>query len=394
MKIRSALVICSDYPYPMDGGDKLSTNAYILALKKLGVMHIDLVCFDKGEIVKNELLRKIYVMQKPPKFTVENAMNFCFCGKSFLFGRFYSKKNVEYIEAIMSNGYDVVIVVQTYIGQLLPPKVIKNAKAPVLLSTEVLHGRALKSRIEIDESWVRRKILQIEATRADTKELELILSYDQVYFYAKEDEEHAFRHQPNVHSKYVNLALDLEKYPIYRRNTGMMRTLVFYGTCSWYPNEDALRFLLTEIWPLLKKSREDVRLRIAGKNMCKWAYEFADSRCEIVGKVDSMEKFVSEADIVLAPVRIGGGIRLKILEAMAWGRPVVSTTIGMEGNSAIEMNAVKIANSPGEYLKAIDVLLDHNAEWEACTKKARKYVEDCHSIETLSRIIENDIKGA
>ena len=102
-----------------------------------------------------------------------------------------------------------------------------------------------------------------------------------------------------------------------------------------------------------------------------------------------MSKFVEGSDIVLAPVRIGGGIRLKILEAMARGRPMISTPIGMEGNNGME--AVIIANTPEEYCTSILTLLNNNDMWNACVIKGRKYVEDNYSVQLLANKIKEDV---
>ena len=230
--MRKALIICSEYPYPMNSGDKLSTNGYVLALKKMG-FSIDLLCFSnmqEGEVLleRRSFFQNVFFLQKPPKYSFRNTINF-FAGDSFLFGRFFSCENRSEVELILKTGqYGYVVTVQTYMGQYLSKELVESLDCPVVLSTEVLHGRALSKRAELEKNPLKRKVLQIESKRADKKEKQIVQAYDMSFFYAEEDEECMFGVLSRERRKYINLALDLESYTHFARNrNGKRRSIAF-----------------------------------------------------------------------------------------------------------------------------------------------------------------------
>lgn len=400
--MKKALIICSEYPYPMNSGDKLSTNGYVLALRKMG-LSVDLLCFAcKGDsersLEKRDLLQNVFFVEKPPKYSFDNMMRFIFRRESFLFGRFFSRENQIKIERILADGrYGYVVVVQTYMGQYLSEATVRRLSCPVVLSTEVLHGRALAKRAALEENSLKRKVLQIESKRADKKEKRIVQAYDMSFFYAEEDEEHMSGVLPRERRKYINLALDLESYTHFARNrNGKRRSIAFYGTCSWYANADALRYLLEKLWSEIREVC-DVELHIAGRNMCPWAYDYqkSDSRIKIFGEVPSMADFVADTDIILSPIRIGGGVRLKMIEGMMWGRPIVSTIAGVEGIAEDEdelHECVSIADDPKAFAQAVKGLLDSEEQWQHQVDAAYRYVQKKHSIDVLRRIL-SDISG-
>ena len=396
--MKKALIICSEYPYPMNSGDKLSTNGYILALRKMG-FSVDLLCFshtsnDQYHFVKSELLQNVFFIEKPKKYSFKNSIRFIFAGKSFLFGRFFSYDNQREIERILYDGeYGYVVVVQTYMGQYLSKDTIARLTCPVVLSTEVLHGRALSKRAELENNPFKKKALQIEAKRADEKEKQIVQAYEMSFFYAEEDASHMAGVLSEEQRKYISLALDLDAYTHFERRNAKKRSIAFYGTCSWYANADALRYLLDELWGEIKAIC-DVELHVAGRNMCPWAYDYqkSDSRVKIFGEVQSMADFVADTDIILSPIRIGGGVRLKMIEGMMWGRPIVSTTAGIEGLAENEnelQEGLSIADEPKVFAQAVKRLLDSEELWQHQVDCAYRYVKKKHGIAVLVGILSD-----
>jgi glycosyltransferase involved in cell wall biosynthesis len=109
--------------------------------------------------------------------------------------------------------------------------------------------------------------------------------------------------------------------------------LVFTGSMDWLPNEDGIRYFVDEILPLIKQRIPDVTLTVVGRNPYPSLVELSKSNDSIVvtGRVDDVRPFMERAAVYIVPLRVGGGTRLKIFEAMAMERAIVSTTIGAEG---------------------------------------------------------------
>jgi len=111
------------------------------------------------------------------------------------------------------------------------------------------------------------------------------------------------------------------------------KTLLFLGSLDWRPNQDGVRLLLDNIFPLVRQQEPNARLSIVGRNPPNWLREQASQSAgvELHGSVPDVRPFIAQATVLAVPLRIGGGSRLKILEALAAGLPVVSSRIGAEG---------------------------------------------------------------
>jgi len=109
--------------------------------------------------------------------------------------------------------------------------------------------------------------------------------------------------------------------------------LVFTGSMDWLPNEDAIRYFTEQIMPRIKREIPGVTLTVVGRNPYPGLLELArnDSSIIVTGCVDDVRPYMERAAVYVVPLRIGGGTRLKIYEAMAMEKPIVSTTIGAEG---------------------------------------------------------------
>ena len=134
--------------------------------------------------------------------------------------------------------------------------------------------------------------------------------------------------------------------------------LLFFGALNYYPNEEGLIFFLDEIWPLLRVKRPALELQIVGQHPPESIRRRQAPGIEITGRVDDLRPFLSRATAVLAPLRIGGGTRLKILEAMAMGRPVVSTSLGAEGLDVKHDRHLLLADDPASFAAQLCRLLD------------------------------------
>jgi glycosyltransferase involved in cell wall biosynthesis len=145
---------------------------------------------------------------------------------------------------------------------------------------------------------------------------------------------------------------------------------------SWHPNRDAVRFFLTEVWPGLVKEIPDLRLFLIGRNPPKEARTAPHAgRIEAPGFVDDVRRYLARSHVFIVPIRVGGGTRLKIVDAMAAGKAVVSSAIGYEGLRVVDGEHLVRADSPEEYQDKIERLLKDRSLRKDLGKRARSLVE-------------------
>jgi len=153
--------------------------------------------------------------------------------------------------------------------------------------------------------------------------------------------------------------------------------VVFVGAMDWEPNVDAVKYFCTEVWPHILAEVPEARFRIVGRNPGRRVTALADSSVEVTGSVTSVVGHLREAAVVVVPLRIGSGTRLKIYEAMAVGKAVVSTSVGAEGLDVHRGEDVILADSETAFAESVVALLKHSDArlrlGEAATALAGKY---------------------
>ena len=166
-------------------------------------------------------------------------------------------------------------------------------------------------------------------------------------------------------------------------------TVIFVGAQNYFPNADGLRFLFAEIWPLILAARPSARLRVVGPSPPADIVALQPPNVTFEGYVADIVTEVGRAAIAIAPLRIGGGTRLKIVEAMALARPVVATSIGAEGIAVQHDRDLFIADTPRGFADAVLRLLEQPAEAAALGLRGRRLVENAYSWDISAARLEH-----
>jgi polysaccharide biosynthesis protein PslH len=166
--------------------------------------------------------------------------------------------------------------------------------------------------------------------------------------------------------------------------------LVFVGAMDWRPNIDGLKWFVAESLPLIRAQRPGCSLAIVGRNPGAEIQRLAetDQRIVVTGTVDDVRPYVWRSAISIVPLRIGGGTRLKIYEAMASKTAVVSTSIGAEGLDVRDGENIRLADSPVEFAARCLELVNDPAGRSRIERNAWEMVAACYSWEVVSRKFE------
>lgn len=176
--------------------------------------------------------------------------------------------------------------------------------------------------------------------------------------------------------------------------SGRELTLVYLGSYSYYPNEQAALLLMDEVLPILRTRNIPAKLLLIGSNPTESMKAAAEGHADVVilGKVDSILPYLKEPCVVVLPLRLGSGTRLKILEAFACGRPVVSTAKGVEGIDAVDGTHLLVRESAGEMADAAVALwMDRELRGRIC-RNALELVSDCYSHQNAARLIRESLR--
>lgn len=168
-------------------------------------------------------------------------------------------------------------------------------------------------------------------------------------------------------------------------------TLAFTGSMDWMPNEDAILYFAESILPRLKEEIPGVELRVVGRKPSERMRTLAKNTPEIVvtGEVPDIRPHVHSSSVYVVPLRIGGGTRIKIFEAMAMGKAVVSTPVGAEGLPVEHEENIVLAEKPEEFARQVARLLRDGSERERIGRAARRLVEQNYNWQSVAGAFEH-----
>jgi len=157
----------------------------------------------------------------------------------------------------------------------------------------------------------------------------------------------------------VPTGVDLQPYRPIPFSEATEPLVLFVGAMDWEPNVDAVEYFCHEIWPSIQAKVPAARFRIVGRDPVRRVRRLASSSVEVTGAVPSVVEHLQESAVVVVPLRVGSGTRLKIYEAMAAGRAVVSTSVGAEGLDVHHEQDIVLADDPRAFSESVAILLEN-----------------------------------
>lgn len=237
---------------------------------------------------------------------------------------------------------------------------------------------------QAEQHPVRKWVLANEWKKTHAIESRVCRSFDHVIAVSPKDEETIASEFSIGHLSCVPTGVDTDSFSPsdIRVRPG---SIVFVGSMDWYPNEDSMMWFLNEIYPRIQTQAPQVSLSIVGRCPSARVREAASKqpKVNITGWVPDVRPYIARAEIVVAPLRIAGGTRIKIPEAMAMGKAVVSTSIGAEGLPFVHAREIWIEDEAEKLAQAIIALLQNKPMRLAIERAARERVVVEHRWEAV-----------
>jgi polysaccharide biosynthesis protein PslH len=229
-------------------------------------------------------------------------------------------------------------------GQLITPTALFQHNVETVLWRR-------KARFEI--RWIDRLISEIEYSKMRRFEPAQVRRFHHVIAVSNADRDAMKTMVDASHISVVPTGVDLDQYRYDPRAVPSDPLVVFTGSMDWEANIDGVEFFCKEIWSLVLAKVPTARFRIVGRDPHPRVRKLASDSVEVTGTVPSIVDHLREAAVFVVPLRIGGGTRIKIYEAMAMGKATVSTTVGAEGLQVRHEHDILLVDDPVFFAEAV-----------------------------------------
>ncbi|WP_018342992.1 glycosyltransferase family 4 protein [Cytophaga aurantiaca] len=378
------LQIINRIPFPLNDGGNIAAWYVAHYLKKFG-HSVDLAFLNtnKHHEAPQSIAagyRNFFYTDINTNITVTGLLKSFFSETAYNIERFRSKEFEKVLtNALKENEYDFIQIEGAYMALYIPLlRRLSNAKI-VLRSHNIEHQ--IWERLALHTTNPLKKVfIQQLAKKIKTFEETTLHQFDAIVAITPDDE--AYYRSKNYKGKLTTIQAGFEDSLI-QNPVKKPYSVCFIGSMQWMPNTEGIEWFLKEVWPLVLKEVPEAKFYIAGKGMDASFDKWNRPGVILEGLVPNASDFIQNHNVFVVPLRSGGGMRLKVVEAMGMCMPIVSTTIGAEGIHCIPNEDILICDTPTELKNGIVLLLQNEALARQIAQHARNRAVSEYSWETL-----------
>ncbi|MCX7744810.1 MAG: glycosyltransferase family 4 protein [Flavobacteriales bacterium] len=313
---------------------------------------------------------------------------FLFSSHSYQARRFYSHQAAKQIARLLEqHDYDVVVFDSLYAAIYLA-EIKKRFSGTVFLRSHNIEFQIWQSLRKNESQFIKRKLLLYETNRLKKWEESIYHQVDGIFTITTGDERTTREISPHI--PVVTLPVSMEiPAEIKKRTLHLPLRLFHIGAMNWEPNQDAIQWFLDAWFPLLSEKFPDITFHFAGKGMPSEFKNLRFNHTYCYGEVQDAIAFMKQFDVLVVPLRHGSGLRIKILEAMALGIPVISTRKGAEGIPVIHGENILLADNPEDCMKSISQLIQTPGLYEHLSEQGIAFIQKNFSIDACVSIIHS-----
>ena len=386
------LQISKKIPYPQKDGESIAIYNLASSLVNQNVQ-IDLLTLNTNKHYADPKLAQsklkaygqIDIVPHTLKLSAVQALKHILQSDSYNIERFISPALSQRLITILTNQvYDLIILETLYVAHYIET-IREHSGALIMMRAHNIEHHIWREIATMEKQIVKKQYLKHLAGSLESYEVSQIAKYDGVLTVAQEDYEWYAKYLTKDMLLLNPIGIDIDKYglPSEEKNRETF-SFGFIGALDWIPNADGLAWFLNEVWPKVNASCPHAQFHIAGRNMPDKFADIKEDGLVIHGEVEDAIVFMSSLDVMVAPLFVASGIRVKILEAMALSKVVLSTTIALKGNHAVDNKEVILANTASEFIAKMTALCTEKGVSRSIGGSARQFVHDHFNQETLT----------
>lgn len=377
------LQICKKVPFPLRDGESLAVNTLSTVFAQEG-HETHLLCMNTSKHyrdinqVRKELLHyaHIHTVDIDNRLTIIGAFTNLFSKLPYHVSRLINKRFEVKLEQVLNAiDYDIIQLETLFLSRYVDV-IRKYSNCKIVLRCHNVEHLIWHRLAENTPSFFKKNYFKYQSVKLKKYEKHHLNLVDLLLPVSNEDLLMFRQMGLDIPSVVIPIGLDLEKYTFVKKRNTTTDTLdlCFIGTLDWLPNQNGLLWFLENVWPeLSSKFPKGLRLHIAGRKVPYSIKSHSSSNVIIHGEVPDAVAFMKAYDVMIVPLFAGSGQRVKILEAMALGMPVITTSIGLEGIPVTDGKEVLMINDAAAFIRVTESILNHEIDMKTLGSKSRKF---------------------
>lgn len=305
--------------------------------------------------------------------------------KSYHIERFNSKDMAcKLAEILKHEHFDIVHVESIYMTPYVDV-IRKNSSAKIVVRMHNIEHQ-IWERLASNESNPFMKFLYHVNEKQLRKVEDSILNKVDGYMTISEPDYQYFeKTAPEIPGVVIPFGIDMDNYELEDDFIASDKpSLCHIGSMNWSPNIEGIEWFLDDVWPLIHEAHPDLEFTVAGHGTPEHLMQRKDANVTFVGTVPDANEFMLDHELMIVPLLSGSGIRVKIVEAMALGRVVITTSVGAEGLSVENGKHLFIADTPEEFLSVINKCIQTPDLCTIISENARGFISLHHNNELIT----------
>ena len=386
------LQLCKKFPFPLKDGESIAITSLGKSLSRQG-SEITILAMNTRKHFSD-------LHSTPPalahydgvhRVEVDNrvkaleAFKHLFKEDSYNISRFVSPAfEQKLIDLLQATEFDVIQLETLYLAPYIPT-IRKYSQAKVVMRAHNVEHEIWQRMTENTSFFLKRWYLGHLTKRLAKYEVQQLQNYDLLLPITARDLACFTKAGYSNPALVTPIGLDCERYEADYSSYKKELSIAFIGSLDWMPNIEGLSWFLDKVWDRLSQKFPNLKLHIAGRNTPAWLKNLNKKNIVVHGEVDCAPSFINEHSIMIVPLLSGSGMRAKILEGMALGKVVLSTSIGLEGIHARHKEEVLIANKAEEFINCVRYCYRKKSKLQLLGKRAKTFVKREYDSDAIAR---------
>jgi len=389
------LQLSNKAPFPANDGSSIAISTLAEGLADNGIeLHLLPINtkkhFKPEENIPAEYKQKTNYQSvyRDANTSIAGAFFNLFSSQSYFVSRFFFKEyEAQLINKLKNNSFDIVQIEGVFMATYI--SVIKQySKAKIVLRSHNVEHQIWERHLANEKSGIKKTYLSLQNSRLKSFEIEAFNQVDAIVTITDEDKKTIASLCPNKAIHTCLTGINLNSYQQVVESTHP-NTLFHFASMDWMPNIEAVDWLLKEVWNDVLKQQPNAKLILAGRGMPERFKKLASANISIIDDVKDSTEFYKTYDIMLVPLWSGSGLRIKLVEGLAYGKAIITTSIGAEGIPYTSGKDLIIADSGKDFSKAIIELLNNTSQKQNLQLAARKLAEQTFDYKVIASQLIN-----